>query len=368
MLNIKHTICPSCSVGCGINLVSNDETIVGTYPYKRHPINEGKNCLNGRYCFKDYVDFQIKDPSTIKNNELIKTEIDTILDDISKEMENNKPEDLCILCSGNSTNEELEFIKSFTEEYKNNLALYEYNFTKTDGDLASYDDINNAKSILAIGDIFNENPLIGRRIVLALENGAKLYCADTKEGSVTSINSDEYIKINSVSEFLENPDNNIIQDLNEDSVIIFNKVDSEEDCEKILDLAKSKNAKFLPVLKNCNSNGGLNIIGPSSKEEIIEILSKTKVLIVINDVPTDYLGKDALRGIKTILSISSFENDMTRISNYVIPGKPWGLKEGSFTNAAGTVQEFSQAVFINDENLTEIEVLSKLAEKLGVNI
>ena len=48
MLEIKHTICPSCSVGCGISVVIKDEKVVGTYPYRRDPINKGKNCLNSK--------------------------------------------------------------------------------------------------------------------------------------------------------------------------------------------------------------------------------------------------------------------------------------------------------------------------------
>ena len=55
MFEIKHTLCPSCSVGCGINVILDGKEIVGTFPYKRHPVNAGKNCLNGRNsidCFK----------------------------------------------------------------------------------------------------------------------------------------------------------------------------------------------------------------------------------------------------------------------------------------------------------------------------
>ena len=59
MLEIKHTLCPSCSVGCGINVVLNDGEIVGTFPYKRHPVNAGKNCLNGRNSIDCYKNAQL---------------------------------------------------------------------------------------------------------------------------------------------------------------------------------------------------------------------------------------------------------------------------------------------------------------------
>ena len=42
MLKIQHTVCPSCSVGCGIDIISKDGEVVGTFPYKRNVINEGK--------------------------------------------------------------------------------------------------------------------------------------------------------------------------------------------------------------------------------------------------------------------------------------------------------------------------------------
>ena len=42
---VKHTICPSCSAGCGVNIIEVDGSPAGTYPYKRHIINEGKTCI-----------------------------------------------------------------------------------------------------------------------------------------------------------------------------------------------------------------------------------------------------------------------------------------------------------------------------------
>ena len=46
MLKIKHTICPTCSVGCGLNIISKNKKIVGINSYKDHSINEGRNCNN----------------------------------------------------------------------------------------------------------------------------------------------------------------------------------------------------------------------------------------------------------------------------------------------------------------------------------
>ena len=75
MLEIKHTLCPSCSVGCGINVVLNDGEVVGTFPYKRHPVNAGKNCLNGRNSIDCYL-------SKFEN-----ADEDALIGDIKKELQ-----------------------------------------------------------------------------------------------------------------------------------------------------------------------------------------------------------------------------------------------------------------------------------------
>jgi formate dehydrogenase major subunit len=100
MLEIKHTLCPSCSVGCGINVVSHDGDVVGTYSYKRHQINEGKNCLNGRNSIEIYKNkFEVSD-------------IEKIIDEVSNELKSNDANKITVVCSGNNSVEEAEMIKN----------------------------------------------------------------------------------------------------------------------------------------------------------------------------------------------------------------------------------------------------------------
>jgi formate dehydrogenase major subunit len=128
MLDIKHTICPSCSVGCGLNIVSKDGAVVGTYPYKRHPINEGKNCLNGRNSILQF-DNQIEKPSMVKNGELEESDYETVLKLIKDQLASIDASELAIICSGNSTNEELDRIKEFADGLGcEKIGFYGYNF------------------------------------------------------------------------------------------------------------------------------------------------------------------------------------------------------------------------------------------------
>ena len=48
-LKYVQTTCPYCGTGCSFNLVVKDGKVVGTAPYQRSPVNEGKVCPKGTY-------------------------------------------------------------------------------------------------------------------------------------------------------------------------------------------------------------------------------------------------------------------------------------------------------------------------------
>ncbi|SEL28239.1 formate dehydrogenase major subunit, partial [Methanobrevibacter gottschalkii] len=109
MLEIKHTLCPSCSVGCGINVVLKEENIVGTFPYKRHPVNSGKNCLNGRNSIECYL------------NKFEDINVDDVVADVLKELKSADASSVTVVCSGNNDVEEIKAIKEFAESNNFNL-------------------------------------------------------------------------------------------------------------------------------------------------------------------------------------------------------------------------------------------------------
>ena len=333
MLEIKHTLCPSCSVGCGINVVLNDGEIVGTFPYKRHPVNAGKNCLNGRNSIDCY------------KNKFGDVDVDGLIADVSKEL--NSASDVTVICSGNSGVSEIEAIKEFAESKGYNIGFYADNLKNYD-EVASYDDVENAKNVFVIGDLLYENPLIGRRIVHAKQNGAKIFAFVDAEASVTFNIADECFN-DSVVEFLDVAKDNV----DESSVLIFNQIDSVDDLDKI----DALDCKLLPVFSKSNSKGALSLLEPKSKDEMFELLDNTKVLLVFNDDIADELEYDFSK-ISKIISFAPCENNTTEISDIVVPIKTWLEKDGSFVNAMGETQSFNAA--IESDDLSEIEVIEKL--------
>ena len=335
MFEIKHTLCPSCSVGCGINVILDNEEIVGTFPYKRHPINEGKNCSNGRASVENVDDdfsFDLK-----------------VLNDVIGKLKSANNEKITVIFSGNNSNEDLQAIKALCESKGFNILAYDNNLKNFES-VVSYDDVENASNLFVIGNILYENPLIGRRLVHAKENGAKIYVNDDLKGTPTANIADEFTSV-SVKEFLEN------NDFNDESIIIFNKVDSFED----LDLIESINSKLLPVYSKSNSKGALDLVEAISKEDALELLDNTEVLLVFNEDVVNEFDFD-FKSISQVITFAPSKNDTTEVSDFVIPIKSWLECDGSFTNAEGLTQEFS-SIYESDK-LSVAEVVEKINGEL----
>jgi formate dehydrogenase major subunit len=333
MFEIKHTLCPSCSVGCGINVILDDEEIVGTFPYKRHPVNEGKNCSNGRSSIetvKDSLSFDLK-----------------VLNEVIGKLKSGNNDKTTVIFSGNNSNEDLQAIKSLCESKGFNILAYADNLKDFES-VASYDDVENASNLFVIGNILYENPLIGRRIVRAKENGAKIYVNDDLEGSPTSNIADEFTSV-SVKEFIENNSGNF----DDESIIVFNKVDSAED----LDLIENAGSKVLPVYSKSNTKGALNLAEATSKEDALELLNNTDILLVFNDDIVNEFDFD-FKSISQVITFAPSKNDTTEISDFVIPIKSWLESEGSFTNAEGLTQEFSSVC--ETDKMGVVEIIEKI--------
>lgn len=335
MIEIKHTLCPSCSVGCGINVILEDEKIVGTFPYKRHPINEGKNCSNGRSSIENIEDklaFDLKD-----------------LDDVVGKLKSADAGKVTVVFSGNNTNEDLQAIKALCESKGFNILAYADNLKKFDS-VASYDDVENASNLFVIGNILYENPLIGRRIVRAKENGAKIYVNDDLENSPTANIADEFTS-SSVKEFLEN------NDIDGESIIVFNKVDSFED----LDLLENANSKLLPVYSKSNTKGALDLVDAISEDDALELLKNTEILLVFNDDIVNEFEFD-FKSISQVIAFAPSKNDTTEIADIAVPIKSWLECGGSFTNAEGLTQEFNSVC--ESENMSVVEIIDKINGEL----
>ncbi len=331
MLTINHTICPECSIGCGLNVISKDGIIVGINPFKNNEINEGKNCKN---C-TEYID----NISTMENKTF---DYDNVIDELKNKMESTDSEKITILTSGNTDNNDLDNLIKFADDKGVNLVSYEYEFTKINPELiASYDEVEKADQIITIGDIYRKNSLIGRRIIHAKENDAKTINIYT-ETNLTGFNSDEFKQIESFDEL-----NQVLDsiDFTENTIIIINEISSTQNYGDLIKLVEDKNIKVLPLLQHPNSYSILEKTESLSKEELANKIEDSELIILVNENPLEYLDDSILEG-KNIISLTQNGVEL----GLTVPVKVWCQKETSFTNSAGLTQNYPDA--INDEENT----------------
>ncbi|MBP2144111.1 putative molibdopterin-dependent oxidoreductase YjgC [Methanococcus voltae] len=113
-LNFVHTVCPYCGTGCGIDLVVKDDKVVGTNPFKRHPVNEGKTCIKGAYCHEFvHREDRLNSPLIRKNGELVKASWDETIDFIVSKLKTYGKDEVGFFSSARCTNEDNYVFQKF---------------------------------------------------------------------------------------------------------------------------------------------------------------------------------------------------------------------------------------------------------------
>lgn len=121
MTDFVPTICPYCGTGCGILLVVEDHKVVGTEPWPRHPVNEGKLCIKG-WNAHQFIHSQdrLTKPLIKSNGDFKEASWDEALKFVSQKLQEIKtesgPDSLAVLASAKCTNEENYLIQKFVRD------------------------------------------------------------------------------------------------------------------------------------------------------------------------------------------------------------------------------------------------------------
>ncbi len=366
MMKIKHTVCPSCSLGCGINLITLNEEVVGTYPYKRHEFNEGKNCLKGRNCYKLTDENRIETP-LIKKGTQNKAEWDEALDLISSEMKSCDVDDIGILVSGTCTNEVCELSKKFADAMGiSNIGFSVENSQDLKNENVSFDDLENSDVIVLFGDILKENPLMGRRVILAQDKGVKIISLDSNDSSNTSLIADEYIKTDSFKNFLDN-DSTLAEQLSDSSTVIIRSMNSSEDLNAVQELTSKAGSNLITILNECNSLGAIEYLTPLDQNEVQDLIESVKLLYVIGGNPATY-AEESLKKINFLITEGYELNQTVLMSNVALPSTCWAEADGSFKNTMGKLQKFAKVVEPPENSRDDETIIKEIAEKMGITL
>jgi predicted molibdopterin-dependent oxidoreductase YjgC len=103
-----ETTCPYCGVGCQIILGIRNDKIVSVRGNPEGPSNSGKLCVKGRYGIPEFVHSsdRLDSPMIRKNGKLEKTTWDEALDLISARLLNYKADEMAVISSSRTSNED----------------------------------------------------------------------------------------------------------------------------------------------------------------------------------------------------------------------------------------------------------------------
>lgn len=425
---ITNTTCPFCLFGCNLSLntMNRGDFLIRKIEYdSQSPINQGRLCARGNLA-NTIIDDKKRLTSPLFNNK--KLDWVVALSQIKHQLKEYSPKEIAITFDTNNTLEELDLIFSFANALKvDNIArsylepetFFSYSFP--DVKYADLKDIEQAKVILVIGDIFSKIPVLSKPVLdtkYANRNN-RLYYIDSVKTRLTGF-ANKFIHVKPGTEplvllgligMMGKTAKNILGDKNFNAIrknlttiieicgISLN--DIEEIAKSLLtipdgvifasvDYAKIDDPLLLSALSQF-----LQIVTPGEKKfcapalssipfgkakfgEIIESVNQGKVKAIINfgDIFPDYYPSvsSRLENLKLFVSTTT-KLDILKRPNWILPVPSLLEKSGTIktlwgktnikpiaepVNGSKTISEIVEKIAPDIEFLSKIKINDKI--------
>lgn len=194
--------CPYCGTGCGINLAVKDGKVTGIQPWHRNPVNEGKVCIRGNKSH-EFVNnpARLTTPLIKRDGTFVEASWEDAYQEIAAKLKSAKPEEIGCVASARTCNEDNYLFRAFATTVLKTPNIdscgRRCNADAVSGLVEAFGngamtnsiaDISEAKCVLVVGsNPVEENPLSGRRVMMAKMNGATIIVADAKQTATAKL-------------------------------------------------------------------------------------------------------------------------------------------------------------------------------------
>ena len=102
------TTCPYCGVGCQLDLQLKGDRIIEILPNQENEVNQGQVCVKGRFGIQEFVHHpeRLHTPLIKRNGNFEEATWDEALDLVASKLANYKKDDVAVIVSAKSTNED----------------------------------------------------------------------------------------------------------------------------------------------------------------------------------------------------------------------------------------------------------------------
>ncbi|MCK9632605.1 MAG: formate dehydrogenase subunit alpha [Methanoregula sp.] len=375
-LKYTTTTCPYCGVGCGLNLVSKGNTLVGVEPFKRSPINEGKLCPKGAVCWQSVQKpGRLTKPLIKKGDKFVEATWDEALDLIVKNFteiaKKHGPKALGFQTSCRTVNEDCYALQKFARcgFLTNNVdncarichgpSVAGLSLSFGSGAATNpFEDVLNSDLIVMWGsNAVEAHPLAGRRVMQAKKKGIPIVVVDPRL-SATARLADKWIRFNPSTHIAlaNNMMYYIIKEGNEDKEFIKERTKGFEDLKKTVEkyadatkihgvpqetvlefarqYAKAKNAVIIYCLGITELTTGTD-----------NVRSMGNLSLLTGNIGRPGVGVNPLRGqnnVQGACDMGAYPNVYSGYQAVAVPEnrakmeKAWFLKEGSLPDWYGS--------------------------------
>lgn len=422
-----NSVCNYCGVGCNIILQSKGSLVFKSLPDRSQ--DEGLLCVNGRFG----IGF-VNDPSRLKTSlvrrkdNVLEVSLAEALTLTSKNLQLVKgqfgPDSVAILASPRFTNEEAFILKKVADKLGTTLigSMAEKDISGTESVLGcnasanSYEELYSTDLIISVGNITENNPVMGVKIKTAAQKKAKLVsisngptrmteCADLSlkldnslaflkslikallDGGYVNQTQIETSAVNlaDLSDYVK--DAPASEDANklakmygeakkaifviDDNIVTADAIKLLADIAVITGKIGKPHSGIILMRSNCNSQGFIDMGIKVPGLQIIEQINagKIKAVLIVGEDPagTDPTLAEALKKLDFVVTLDTFATATTALSNIVIPIGSFAEAEGTFTRSDRKIQAVNPAISLAKQN-TVFATLAKLGQYLDIKI
>jgi predicted molibdopterin-dependent oxidoreductase YjgC len=404
--NHVQTTCSFCSVGCQFDLGVKDGRVIEALPRREGAVNEGDNCVRGRFAVVEYVRSikRPKSPMGRRNGELVEVPWQTALEAAAEGIRRGKRDRSALLYSGSCTNESIYMAHKFardvleTGNVDSSLRLSYGPLLEANGNgtrPAHFSDVSEAAAVLIVGADPNfSHPVLAQKLKKAVTGGGTSlilmapYATGLSRFASCEIRhkpGEERKVLDSLGERLGGGDppglrddveqaaRALLESGEKGSVVVvlgsgvMRRRDGSTNLKLATAVANALSAKVMPLLSSANDRGAIEMASFFGCDGLTtpEVYSAARegrldLLYLIGDdlPPGDCDAKFV------IVQDMFLPSEAGKIADVVFPAASFTEVEGTYTNMEGRVQRVRGAARRMLGSMSDCEIISRLAGKL----